>query len=200
MSLETVVEDIREQARARADEIRGEGEQRAEEIVQAARQDAEELRTRAEREVESEIEQERKQKLSSGKLEAKQKRLEARRDALEDVHDRVKTRVANINGDTREELTRALLSAAAREFRDESETVRVYGRPEDESLLRDVLEDEDYDRFEYAGERDCLGGVVVEGGRSRVRVNNTFESVLEGVWESELREVSNRLFENGENE
>jgi V/A-type H+-transporting ATPase subunit E len=200
MSLETVVEDIREQARAHADEIRGEGEQRAEEIVQAARQDAEEFRTRAEREVESEIEQERKQKLSAGKLEAKQTRLEARRDALEDVHDRVKTRVANIDGDTREELTRALLSAAAREFRDESETVRVYGRPEDESLLRDVLEDEDYDRFEYAGERDCLGGVVVEGGRSRVRVNNTFESVLEGVWESELREVSNRLFENGENE
>jgi len=36
---------------------------------------------------------------------------------------------------------------------------------------------------------------VVESDASRVRVNNTFDSVLETVWEDQLKDVSTRLFE-----
>jgi len=192
MSLDTVAEDIREQARARADEMREEAQQEAEELREAAERDAEEIREEAEREVEAEVERLEKQRLSSAKLEAKQTRLEARRDVLEDVREGVEDRIADLDRDTREELTRALLDAAAVEF-GEGEAVRVYGRPEDQELIEAVLAD--YDGFSLAGERDCLGGVVVEGESSRVRVNNTFDSVLEDVWEDELREISTRLFE-----
>ena len=192
MSLDTVVEDIRDDARARAEEIRTEGERRAEEIVSEAEADAEEIVAEAEREVEQEIEQEREQRLSSAKLEAKQARLEARREALQDVHERVEAAIADIDGEEREELTRTLLDAAATEF-DEADTVLVYGRADDEALLEDVLDD--YDGFEYAGEHDCLGGVVVESDASRVRVNNTFDSVLAEVWEENLREISEQIFE-----
>ena len=71
--------------------------------------------------------------------------------------------------------------------------MQVYGRADDADLLEDVLAD--YDGYELAGERDCLGGVVVEGANSRVRVNNTFDSVLDTVWEDNLKEVSARLFD-----
>ncbi|MFC7176817.1 V-type ATP synthase subunit E [Halosegnis marinus] len=192
MSLDTVVEDIRDDARARAEEMRADGESRAEEIVSEAEADAEEIVADAEREVAQEIEQEREQRLSSAKLEAKQARLEARREALQDVHERVEAAVADIDGEEREELTRSLLDAAAAEFAD-ADSVLVYGRAADEELLGDVLGD--YDGFEYAGEYDCLGGVVVEAEGSRVRVNNTFDSVLEEVWEENLRDISERLFE-----
>ncbi|MFB6270064.1 MAG: V-type ATP synthase subunit E [Halobacterium sp.] len=192
MSLDTVVEDIRDEARERAKEIREDAEQRADDIVAEAEADADDIVAEAEAEAEREIEREREQKLSSAKLEAKQMRLEARRDALEDVRAAVEDRIAAIDGDEREELTRALLDAAADEF-DEDSDVRVYGRSSDEALISDVLDD--YDGFEYAGEYDCLGGVVVESETSRVRVNNTFDSVLEDVWEDELKEISARLFE-----
>ena len=192
MSLDTVVEDIREEARARAEEIRAEGEQRAERIVADAEADAEEIRAEAEREVERQIEQEREQTLSSAKLEAKQARLEARREVLGRVREETEAAVADIDGETREELTRALLDAAATEF-EGIDSVRVYGRAEDEALLESILEE--YEGFEFAGEYDCLGGVVVESDASRVRVNNTFDSVLEEVWEENLREISDRLFE-----
>ena len=192
MSLETVVEDIRDEARARAEEIRTDGESRAEEIREAAERDAEEIRETAEREVERKVDQEREQKLSSAKLEAKQERLEARREVLEDVRDEVQARVADIDGDEREELTRTLLEAATAEF-DGDETVRVRGRADDEELLESVLED--FEGFEVGEPVDCLGGVVVESEASRVRVNNTFDSVLEEVWEENLREISARLFE-----
>jgi V/A-type H+-transporting ATPase subunit E len=191
MSLDTVVEDIRDEARARAEEIRDEGEQRAEEIVSEAESDAEAIHEEAEREAERQIEQEREQTLSSAKLEAKQARLEARRELLADVHEDVEERVATLEGERREELTRALLDVAAEEF--DGDDVQVYGRADDQELLGEVLSD--YDGFSFAGEYDCLGGVVVESEGSRVRVNNTFDSVLDEVWEENLREISDELFQ-----
>ncbi|MDS0476660.1 V-type ATP synthase subunit E [Natrinema sp. 1APR25-10V2] len=192
MSLDTVVEDIREEAHARAENIRSEGEARAEEIESAAREDADEIVANAEAEVEREIEQLREQRLSSSKLEAKQKRLEARRDVLGDVRDAVEEELAALEGDAREELTRDLLEAATDEF-DEGDDVNVYGRGSDEALIESILAD--YDGYQYAGEYDCLGGIVAESEQSRVRINNTFDTVLEDVWEDNLREISNRLFE-----
>jgi V/A-type H+-transporting ATPase subunit E len=192
MTLDSVEEDIREEARARADEIREEAEARAGEIVAEAEDEAEQLREQREREAEATVDQERERKISSAKLEAKQNRLEARRDALESVRAAVEERIAGLEGDRREELTRALLDDAAQEFGDE-EAVYVYGRADDQTLLADVLGD--YDGFEWAGERDCLGGVVVEGDDSQVRINDTFDSILEAVWEDDLKDISTKLFE-----
>ena len=192
MSLETVVEDIRDEARARADEIRDEADERAQEITDEAEADAEQIREDREAEVEREISQEREQRLSSAKLQAKQARLGARRDVLEDVRADVEAALADLGGDRREELTRALLDAAVAEF-DDGDDLTVYGRADDQDLLEDVLTD--YDGATFAGERDCLGGVVVESESSRVRVNNTFDSLLETVWEDNLRDISDRLFD-----
>jgi len=192
MSLDTVAEDIRDEARARAEEIREEGETRASEIVEDAEADAEEIREEREAAVEREITQQREQAVSSAKLEAKQARLEARRDALEDVRTAVEETLADLEGERRRSLTASLLDAAAEEF-GEGESVSVYGRADDEALLEDLLEE--YDGFGVAGTYDCLGGVVVESEESRVRVNNTFDSLLETVWEDNLKELSNRLFE-----
>jgi V/A-type H+-transporting ATPase subunit E len=192
MSLETVVEDIRDEARERAKEIRADAEERADDLLADADADADATIEAAEAEAEREIEREREQQLSSAKLEAKQMRLEARRDALEEVRETVRERIADIDGDQREELTRDLLAAAAEEF-GEGDAVRVYGRADDEALISEILDD--IDGYEYAGEYDCLGGVVVESEASRVRVNNTFDSVFEDVWETNLKAISARLFD-----
>ncbi|MFT4882186.1 MAG: V/A-type H+-transporting ATPase subunit E [Natronomonas sp.] len=191
MSLDTVVEDIRDEARAQATEIRAEADQQAEEILAEAESEAERIREEREREATRQVEQEREQKLSSAKLEAKQARLEARREVLQDVREQVEQAIADLE-DGREELTRALLEDAAAEFDDDA-TVEVYGRADDQELLESVLAE--YDGYEYAGELDCLGGVVAESEGSRVRVKNTFDSVLEAVWEDSLTTVSDRLFE-----
>jgi V/A-type H+-transporting ATPase subunit E len=192
MSLDTVAEDIREQARARAEEIREEAESEADEIISEAEADAEEIREDILSDAERQIEQEREQRLSSAKLEAKQERLEARREVLQSVRDDVETAIADMEGDEREELTRALLDAAAAEI-DGGASVKVYGRADDQEMLTSMLAD--YDGFEYAGKFDCLGGVVVESTESRVRIKNTFDSILAEVWEDNLREISDMLFE-----
>jgi V/A-type H+-transporting ATPase subunit E len=191
MSLDTVVEDIRDEARTEAEEIREEAEERAEEIVAEAEREAERILEEREAQVERELDQEREQALSSAKLQAKQARLEARRDVLDDVRSLAEERVATME-EGREELTRALLDAASEEFED-VDTVQVYGRADDRELVEGILAD--YDGYEWGGERDVLGGVVVESEASRVRVDNTFDSILDDVWEENLRDVSERLFE-----
>ena len=192
MSLDNVVEDIQDEAHARANEIREEGERRAEEIVEAAEADAEDLLDARKEAVERQIEQEREQAVSGAKLEAKQERLEARRDVLEDVKSQVETELRELSGDDREELTRALLDEAATEFEGQA-SVAVYGREDDADLIEELVAD--YNGFEYGGEHDCLGGVVVDATDSRVRVNNTFDSVLDDVWEDNLKDVSGILFD-----
>ncbi len=193
MSLDTVVEDIRDEARARAEEIRTEGQERADEIVSEAEADAEALIEERERTVERKISQEREQALSAAKLEAKQERLEARRDALQTVRSQVESELAGLSGDKREELTRALLDASAAEFEEGSDVV-VRGRAADEALIEEILAD--YEGFSLGEESvDCLGGVVVESETSRVQVDNTFDSLLDAVWENNLKDVSGILFD-----
>jgi V/A-type H+-transporting ATPase subunit E len=189
MSLDTVVEDIREEAERRAEEILAEAEDEAAEIRSEAEDEAAEIRSEAEREVEAEIEREREQRLSSGKLAAKQERLEARRDVLATVRERVEAEIGSLEAAKRETLTRELLAAGAAEF----DAADVYARPEDQALLEDLLEE--YDGFELAGETDCLGGVLLEGPDGRLRVDNTFDSLLESVWEDNLKALSDVLFE-----
>ncbi|MFB6253892.1 MAG: V-type ATP synthase subunit E [Halobacteriaceae archaeon] len=191
MSLETVVEDIRNEAKERRKEILEEAEQEANEILEEAKKDAAETLASAEEEVSEEIEQEREQRLSSAKLEAKQMRLEARRDALDEVKEAIEERIAALEGDERRELTQELIETASDEFDEEA---IVYGREEDTELLQSILTD--YDDLSYGGTRECLGGVIVEGEQSRVRINNTFDSILEEVWEDNLKDVSDILFDN----
>ena len=191
MSLDTVVEDVRDEARARAEEIREAAESEADEIVAEAEADAERIREERLAEADRQIEQEREQTLSSAKLEAKQERLGARRDVLEDVYDDVEATIESLDGDRRRELTETLLDATLAEF-DDDDDVAVYTRPEDVELLEDLVADRN---AEVDGEVDCLGGVVAESDTSRVRVNNTFDSILDSVWDDELKHISERLFD-----
>lgn len=196
MSLDTVVEEVREDARAEAEEIVAQAEAEAEEIVAQAEDEADDILAEAEAEAERAVEREREQATSGAKLAAKQERLEARRDALEDARDAVEERIASIDGGRREELTHALLAAGLDEF-DEG-PVRVRGRDEDAELLQQLASaasDERSFDVEYDGEHDCLGGVVCESDATRVRVDNTFDAVLEAVWDDELQAISERLFD-----
>lgn len=191
MSLDSVAEDIREQARAEAEEIREEATARADELIAEAEADAEEILETSEREVESQIDQEREQGLSSAKLEAKQLRLRARREALDEVREAVESRIEAIDGDERAQLTEALLETALAEF-DDDEALIIHGRAADDDLLESLCSE---DRLSVGEPVDRLGGVIVEGTTSSIRVDNSFDAVLKDVWDDNLRSISDSLFE-----
>ncbi len=192
MTLESVVEDIREQARAEAEEIRQAAEEEADSILEEAEAEAETIVEEREREVEREVEQLREQQISSANLEAKQRRLAARREALDEVRSAVEAQLIELPDEERRDLTEALLDAALAEFGDE-EALVVHGRASDEALLESLTSDDD--QLSVGEPIDRLGGVVVEGTETRMRVDNSLDAVLDEVWEDNLRSISDTLFE-----
>ena len=192
MSLDTVVEDIRAEAEAEAAAIREEAEVDAADIVAAAEADANETIESAKATAAQRIEREREQELSSATLQAKQQRLAARRDVLEDVYDSVEEALRELDGDRREELTAALIDAGLEQI-DVEEDIRILGASGDQELIESLIEDRE--GIAYGGDYECLGGVVIESDAARVRINNTFDSVLDSVWESHLKDISDQLFE-----
>jgi Archaeal/vacuolar-type H+-ATPase subunit E len=191
MSLDTVVTDITAEAEAEADSIRSSATAEAEEIVDAARAAAADTLAEAESSVEATIEREREQAIASAKLEAKQLRLGARREVLADVRSATETALAEMEGERRERLTRALVDAGVAAF--DSEELTIRGRPTDAELLSSIA---DADATLTVGEPlECLGGVIVESAGADVRVNNTFDTILDQMWDREVSTVSDELFD-----
>lgn len=189
MGLETVVEDIKQEARDQAEEIRREAEQEREEILEEARREAEEIREDVEQETTGEIESRREQELSSAKLEARKMKSRERKALLEELRGDVEDALRDLS-DGRRDLTESLFTAAVEEL-DEDEGV-VYSAERDEDMVRELVDGEP--GYTYGGTEEMLGGVVVEAEDGDVRIDNTFDSILDGVWQEELGEVSDRLF------
>ena len=191
MSLETVVEDIREKARGDAERILSESDAEGKEIIDKARKEASVNRAVGKEEISRKIELEREQKFSSTNLAAKQKTLEKKRDLLELVRQEIENEISQIKGKEREELTGKLIESSIKEFIGVKD-VFVYGNLEDEKLLKSLLKK--HKGVKYGGEYECIGGVVMESESARMRVNNTFDSIIETVWTEELKNISELLF------
>ena len=142
-------------------------------------------------EISRKIELEREQKFSSTNLAAKQKTLEKKRDLLELVRQEIENEISQIKGKEREELTGKLIESSIKEFIGVKD-VFVYGNLEDEKLLKSLLKK--HKGVKYGGEYECIGGVVMESESARMRVNNTFDSIIETVWTEELKNISELLF------
>ena len=191
MSLETVVEDIREKARGDAERILSESDAEGKEITDKARKEASVNRVVGKEEISRKIELEKEQKFSSTNLAAKQKTLEKKRDLLELVRQEIENEISQIKGKERDELTGKLIEASIKEFTGVKDVV-VYGNLEDEKLLKSLLKK--HKGVKYGGEYECIGGVVMESESARMRVNNTFDSIIETVWTEELKNISELLF------
>ncbi|HII51847.1 MAG TPA: V-type ATP synthase subunit E [Halobacteriales archaeon] len=191
MSLETVVEDIREKARGDAERILSESDAEGKEIIDKARKEASVNRAVGKEEISRKIELEKEQKFSSTNLAAKQKTLEKKRDLLELVRQEIENEISQIKGKEREELTGKLIESSIKEFIDVKDVV-VYGNVGDEKLLKSLLKK--HKGVKYGGEYECIGGVVMESESARMRVNNTFDSIIETVWTEELKNISELLF------
>jgi V/A-type H+-transporting ATPase subunit E len=191
MSLDTVITDITAEAEAEAAAIRESAAEEADEIVEAARDTAADILADAETAVEATIAREREQAIASAKLEAKQLRLGARREVLGEVRSATEAALKAMDGERRERLTRALVEAALEAF--DAGELTVHGRAEDEELLAAIIDD--HDGVELGTPIACLGGVLVESSTVDVRVNNTFDTILEQMWDREVSAVSDELFD-----
>lgn len=189
MGLEEVAEDVKEEAKEKAEAIKKEAEKEREKKIEQANEEAEQIIEQAEQDIEKEIQEMKETKLSGARLDARRVESKTRKQALENTKEEAQNEIEKLE-ENREELTRKLLQDALDEI-DEAKA-KVYSSEKDEDLVKEILEEME---AEYAGIQDIKGGVIVEVRDGKVRIDNSFDSFFEEIWQEELKSISSILFD-----
>lgn len=184
MSLEKVVEDILRRGEERKQEIIRQGERERDEFVAQADVQMEEHRQKASARAGAHISQMEQQELSSAELESKKAMLAAQRETIDDLKEQVLSALAHYPADKKKKLYSKLISKAKKELGQ----CYVYSNKEDKATLQLPSGMTD------AGVIDCHGGLVFESKDRSYRLDYRFESMLDEVWNKEMRDIYAKLF------
>ena len=180
MGLEEVRKEILADAKAKARSILKEGEQEVEavngSIDKRLKEREQQLKLDAERSV-SEFE-DRSSAESASMM--RKRRLSLEKELIEEVFISAFSRLKKLDSKKREKLTSGLVEKASKEFR----CAKVYCAKEDMKLLKKY----------NPSAAEISGGVILENEDSSIRLDLSFESILESIRQDSMPVISKALF------
>ncbi len=180
MGIEKVREEVLAKAKRQAAQIVAEANREAEAIMKSAVDKAEENRKKAVQEAERQISEERTRETSAAELEAAKMMLDIKKKLIEDVF---------------EEAQRSLAKTAAQERR--SHIKRLIEKAKSQIDIHRVLcAEKDANSIEgYKSQPTGItGGIIAENKEGTVRVDYSYEAVMERAKEESLKDVAKTLF------
>jgi len=191
MGLEVVVEEIREKAQREAGAIRNEANTEAQRILAAAADRASLIKQDAETEVSRLIQQMSAQDVSAAKLLVKRETLNAQKQLLEEVFAATKTAITGLPIAFHEKVVRELLKKVAKEIKDGL----VYCNSRDQQAVEAALSElKTLSGYSFGGIVAIDGGIVVKSADGQLTVDLSYQTFLDEVWESGLKDASDILF------
>ena len=191
MELEAVASDIREKARRDTGAIQEETGREAERLLGAARERAAEIRSAAEDEVGRQAARMAELEVSSAKLAVKRMLLNTQKDLLDQVYRATLDAIGRNPESFRRDTLKALLSIARKEIREGA----VFCSPRDAQALQELLKSPDHAGFRFGGNVDIPGGIIIESGDGQLKIDYSYRTFLDRVWEAGLKDASDTLFQ-----
>ena len=182
MGLDAIVEEIRAKGRIEADKIGEEASLEVSKITAEAEASAARLKAAKEEAVRKEIDRLRQQEVSSANLEVKKAMLNARKEILDEVYEAAKEAVKKLPAEKNQKLLKSIIE------KNENNNARIYSRNKDKQAIKKLT------KLEYAGEIDCIGGVVIENEDGTEVLDFKYDTILKNVSEQSLKQVSDILF------
>jgi len=182
MGLENIINEILEQARSEAIVIGTEAENEGEKQIHEAKTEAEKIKKSHQALADAQIERMHKQELSSAHLEIKRATLNAKKDILNSTMESTKEVISSMSSEKNANLLKVLLNKYG------NEGTRVYSNGRDAKLVQEMTE------LTFMGEIDCIGGLIIENDDGTVRLDYTFDTILDAAFEQSLKQVSDILF------
>ncbi len=182
MGLDAIVEDIRAKGRAEANKISEETALEISRIIADADANAAKLKTAKEEAVRKEIERLKQQELSSANLEVKKAILNARKEIMDEVYEDAKDSVKKLPAEKNQKLLKTIIE------KNENNNAKIYSRNKDKQIVKKLT------KLEYAGEIDCIGGIVIENADGTEVLDFKYDTILKNVSEQSLKPVSDILF------
>lgn len=191
MGLEAVVGDIKEKGKREVSAIQAETRAEVTRILTEAQERAAEIKQQASEEVERDVQRIINQEVSAANLAVKRQMLNAEKDTLSRVHDAVTARIAGMPATFHEMALRALLPEAAAAVGGGV----VYCNARDIPTVKKILaESKDLAAFSIGEPISIEGGVVIESADGTMKIDHSYRTFLETVWESGLKDASDILF------
>ncbi|MCK5474428.1 MAG: hypothetical protein KAI53_03415 [Candidatus Aenigmarchaeota archaeon] len=184
MSLKNVSKEILASAEKNALSIEDEGRAEAKAILQEAKRKADEILLKSKKETEDVIGALERKETASAKIISKKPLLDAKKDIIEETYETVEKRIASLDDKTRKPLVESLLKQSLGEL---SDAAIVYAAKKDALFVKKATKIK-------VIEQDMLGGVIVENTDNTIRINNSFETLLEIVKKETLKDTAEILF------
>ena len=180
MGLEVVKEEIISSAKEQANSLLAEARKEANKIMKEAEKEVEVIKEKSEAETKKVIEIIKLQEISSAELENKKKILEAKKQVIEGVFSEAKNRVEKLDEKRREYYIKKLIE----KVKSELEAAHMYCNKKDIKFLKG---------FE-AEHINIAGGLIAENKEKSIRVDYSFDTMLENIKDMELQNINKILF------
>lgn len=180
MGLETVKAEILNNAKMQAAGIVAEARKEASRLVKGAEKKIEELKEESEAETKKTLDLIKRQSLASADMENKKMLLEAKKQVIDAVFADAGKKLETLDDKKREEVIKKLLEKAKGDI----EIAHVYCNRKDAKFLK-ALNPEPL---------NITGGIIAENKQKTVRVDYSFEVMLQSVKETELQNINKLLF------
>jgi V/A-type H+-transporting ATPase subunit E len=192
MGLEAVVGDIQERGRKAAEEIRGETQREVERILGEAQKRVARIKLTAEEVVKEQTSKLKEQEVSAANLIVKRQQLNAQKELLDQVFETALQEIAKLPDSFHHAALKNLLEDAGREIR----TGVVHCNHRDVANVRQLIAGggSAYAGYRVGDEVPIEGGIVVESTAGDLKIDLSYRTFLDRVWESGLKEASDILF------
>ncbi|KYC49066.1 MAG: V-type ATP synthase subunit E [Candidatus Methanofastidiosum methylothiophilum] len=113
-------------------------------------------------------------------LEIKRKRLKMEQDVLGEIFENARSKLDNVELEKRNIILKKLTSVAELEY--------IFSNKKDEKYVRNLIGEK------YKGNINILGGISTGDSTGKIKEDFTFESILDYVFENNLKEIRDILF------
>jgi V/A-type H+-transporting ATPase subunit E len=190
MELEAVALDIRDKAKRDALAIREETRRETERILSLAQERAAEIKLAADDDANRQAARMTELEISSANLAVKRMLLNTQKDLLDQVYRATLDAIGRHPERFRKDTARNLLTRAKKEIREGA----VFCSGRDVQLLKEILSSPEFSGFRFGGALEIPGGVIVESANGQLKIDYSYRTFLDRVWEAGLKDASDILF------
>jgi V/A-type H+-transporting ATPase subunit E len=191
MGLESVIEDIQRKGEREKEAISAAAAAEERQILDEAQKRVDARRKEAEGEISRVIQRMEDLELASANLAVKRSLLNAQKEVLDQVHAAALRAILGLPEGVHRQILERLLSQAAQEIRSGVVTCRARDVP----VVKDLIAaNPALSGYRIGPPVEIDGGVVVDSADGNVKIDLTYRTFLDGIWEKELKAASDLLF------
>jgi len=185
MGLEQVVEEIRSQTEGQRSSILAEAKKEASIIEKEANEKASAYSKSANTKLQQELVSLEKTELAAYRMQLQKQLLQAKKNMVEKIMHNAKQEIKKMKVADKKKLYRKLLHAASEQI----EPHFVITNPKDKVIVKKLSK-----RLKHRPSSDMLGGIIVEDADSALRINYSFDLLLQKVSEVHSHALYDQIF------